>query len=508
MYPDRRKALELLYEAHSHNQGQWLGHSLTCAHCAERIAYFSDMDPNKAYVLGLLHDIGRRFGKRHLGHVSDGYSYMMSLGYDDVARICLTHSFNKKDINAYVGNFDTSEEETKLIRDKLEETVQDDYDLLIQLCDAISGSEGVMDIIDRMSDVKRRYGSYDQDKWNRNLELKEYFESKMGMDIYEATDMKHYHPYDIYLKDDPVYVIGHKNPDGDAICSAIALSELLNRIGINAKAITSCKIGKECEYILSKFDVEKPELMKSVDEKRVILVDHHDPCQSGFEISDEQIIGIIDHHEIKRDIREDLFCFRNEKIGATTTIVYEMYREKGIDIDEKIAELLFSGLLSDTRNMNVNVHDEDIVAFNDLNRICKIKDRDEFYNGLRNAYLDHSDMDDIEIFLSDYRDYECDGTRYGISVIAVNGDQEKKEMIVRMEQVMEKHIAELKTDMLFVKVKDEKACNMDMAGYGKQAQEILDSMDAEKYGKYYTFNSSYSRKMHLVPLIEKWIRNK
>lgn len=62
--------------------------------------------------------------------------------------------------------------------------------------------------------------------------------------------------------------------------------------------------------------------------------------------------------------------------------------------------------------------------------------------------------------------------------------------------------------MLFVKVKDEKACNMDMAGYGKQAQEILDSMDAEKYGKYYTFDSSYSRKMHLVPLIEKWIRNK
>ena len=108
------------------------------------------MDPEKAYVLGLLHDIGRRFGKRHLGHVSDGYSYMMSLGWKDAARICLTHSFNQGKIEAYVGNFDTSEEETELIRSGLRETVPDVYDRLIQLCDAISGAEGVMDIVDRI----------------------------------------------------------------------------------------------------------------------------------------------------------------------------------------------------------------------------------------------------------------------------------------------------------------------------------------------------------------------
>lgn len=506
MYPDRRKALELLYEAHSHNQGAWLGHSLTCAHCAERIAYFSGMDLNKAYVLGLLHDIGRKFGKRHLGHVSDGYSYMMSLSYDDVARICLTHSFNNKDINGYIGNFDTSEEETRLIREKLEDAILDDYDLLIQLCDAISGSEGVMDIIDRMSDVKRRYGNYDQDKWNRNLELKDYFENKMGMDIYEATDRKHYYPYDLYLKKDPVYVTGHINPDGDAICSAIALSELLNQIGINAKAITSCKISKECKYILSKCNVDPIEKKDCIDKEKIILVDHHDPLQSGFELSDDQIIGIIDHHEIKREISEDLYCFRNERIGATTSIVYEMYREKGVKIDEKIAGLLLSGLLSDTRNMNVNVHQEDIIAFNDLIGLSLIKDTDTFYKGLRDAYLDHSGMDDLEIFLSDYRDYQCEGIRYGISVIAVKDETEKKDMIIRMDQVMKKHIEELNVDTLFVKVKDEKACNMDMAGYGKDAKQILDSMDGKKYEKYYTFDSSYSRKMHLVPMIEKWVR--
>ena len=93
-----------------------------------------------------------------------------------------------------MGNFDTSEEDTELIRIKLKETVQDDYDKLIELCDAIAGAEGVMDIIDRMNDVKNRYGSYDPDKWQTNLDLKEYFEKKMGLDLYVAVDKENYKP--------------------------------------------------------------------------------------------------------------------------------------------------------------------------------------------------------------------------------------------------------------------------------------------------------------------------
>ena len=194
MYPTREKAKELLREAELRNPGPWGDHSRTVAHCAEQIAARSGMDADKAYVLGLLHDIGRRFGKRHLGHVSDGYSYMTALGYDDAARICLTHSFNGHKIEAYVGNFDTTEEETNLIKTKLREAQYDDYDRLIQLCDSIGGAEGVMDIIDRMSDVKRRYGAYDQEKWDANLALKDYFEQKMGMNLYEAVDKEHFKP--------------------------------------------------------------------------------------------------------------------------------------------------------------------------------------------------------------------------------------------------------------------------------------------------------------------------
>ncbi len=189
MLPTREMAEELLIEAEKCNPGPWGNHSRIAAHCAERIAQeCSDLDADKAYICGLLHDIGRKFGVRHLGHVSDGYSYMMSLGYDEVAKICLTHSFNNQTLDQYIGKFDTTEEEQKMIEDALKVVVMDEYDRLIQLCDSIAGPQQVLDIEERMNDVKRRYGFYPQEKWDINLKIKKHFEEKMGKNIYIVVE--------------------------------------------------------------------------------------------------------------------------------------------------------------------------------------------------------------------------------------------------------------------------------------------------------------------------------
>ena len=195
MLPTREKAEELLQEAEKCNPGPWGNHSRVAAHCAEKIALeCDDLDSDKAYILGLLHDIGRKFGVRHLGHVSDGYTYMMSLGYDEVAQICLTHSFNNQTTDQYIGKFDTTVEELKMIQDALKAVIMDEYDRLIQLCDSLAGAECVLDIEERMEDVRRRYGSYSQEKWNSNLALKKHFEDKMGKDIYVVVDKDNFRP--------------------------------------------------------------------------------------------------------------------------------------------------------------------------------------------------------------------------------------------------------------------------------------------------------------------------
>lgn len=188
MLPTREEAETILKEAEKCNPGAWGNHSRITAHCAEKIAKECDgLDSEKAYILGLLHDIGRKFGVSHLRHVSDGYSYMMSLGFDEAAKICLTHSFNNQTLDDYIGRFDTTKDELNLIEDKLKAIEMNDYDRLIQLCDSLAGSEKILNIEERMADVKRRYGQYPQDKWNKNLQLKQYFENKIGKDIYTVV---------------------------------------------------------------------------------------------------------------------------------------------------------------------------------------------------------------------------------------------------------------------------------------------------------------------------------
>lgn len=189
MRPTREEAEKILAEAECCNPGPWGDHSRVAAACAEKIAAAcEDMDADKAYVLGLLHDIGRKFGGRHLGHVYDGWQYMLGLSYDEPAKICLTHSFNLPDLDSYIGRHDITQEEEKQVADALANLEFDDYDRLIQMCDSLAGAEGVLDIEERMGDVKKRYGSYPQARWDKNLELKAYFEQKAGKDIYELVN--------------------------------------------------------------------------------------------------------------------------------------------------------------------------------------------------------------------------------------------------------------------------------------------------------------------------------
>ena len=186
-YPDRENAEKLLAAAEEINPGPWGNHCRVAAQCAAKIAKSCSMDEEKAYVLGLLHDIGRRFLVRDMGHIYYGYQYMQRLGFNMVARVCLSHSFPSQNVDIYIGKIDIPEKEAKMAEKLLYEMQYDDYDRLIQLCDALAGSEGVLDIEERMADVKRRYGNYPQEQWDKNVELKRYFEENAGRNIYEIV---------------------------------------------------------------------------------------------------------------------------------------------------------------------------------------------------------------------------------------------------------------------------------------------------------------------------------
>lgn len=178
-FPSRKIAEMLLEEGAEKNPGNWVSHSRYVAMAAEQIAAkCSGMDADKAYVCGLLHDIGRRFGISQMAHIYNGYHYLMELGYPVAAQIALSHSFNLKKMDDYIGKCDISEEQRAELETLLENAVFDDYDYLIQLCDSIAKPEGIVSLEERMEDVKSRYGHYPQEKLDRNRELQAYFDRK------------------------------------------------------------------------------------------------------------------------------------------------------------------------------------------------------------------------------------------------------------------------------------------------------------------------------------------
>lgn len=159
-------------------------HSRNVAHAAELIAGRCDkMDSDKAFVCGLLHDIGRRTGVAAVRHIIDGYDYAAARGWDEVARICLTHSFPVKDIEADIGKKDISAAQYAFIRDFLNGLDYDDYDKLIILCDALADASGFCILEKRFIDTTRRYGIYpfSIDRWNKTYQYKEYFEALLGI---------------------------------------------------------------------------------------------------------------------------------------------------------------------------------------------------------------------------------------------------------------------------------------------------------------------------------------
>ena len=169
------------------NPGPWTAHSLSVATNAKRIAeHAGGMDRDKAYVLGLLHDIGRRAGNKAILHIFDGYDYMMGLHQPEIARICLTHSFPVNDSNIYFGTYDCTAEQKRFLDRYIGETTYDDYDRLIQLCDAISLPNGACIMEKRLVDVALRHGlpDFTLTKWKAFMNLKRYFDEKCGCNIY------------------------------------------------------------------------------------------------------------------------------------------------------------------------------------------------------------------------------------------------------------------------------------------------------------------------------------
>jgi len=185
---DRTEAYDLLMEASKMNPGKWIEHSINVAKITEKLADKLGLDKNKAYVYGLLHDIGRREGITGTRHIIDGYNYLQELGYEDVSRYCLTHSYFIKDVTYIYGKSDMSEEEVKFVQNYLDNVEYNLYDKLVQIGDCMGLPDGITYIERRLIDVHLRHGVNHMtvNNWKAIFKLQNEIEDNLGYSIYKV----------------------------------------------------------------------------------------------------------------------------------------------------------------------------------------------------------------------------------------------------------------------------------------------------------------------------------
>ena len=187
MLPTVDEALYELKLAEDLNPGPWVKHSINVGIAARNIAEkVSGLNPEKAYIVGMLHDIGRRVGVVDIPtHIYEGYRYCMEKGWDEAARVCMTHSYLRMQDEF---SYEPDNEREKAIKTYILNCKADDYDRLIQICDSLAADYGFVILEKRFVDVTRRYGIMEDyiKGWEVAFSIKEYFEKEMGCSIYDV----------------------------------------------------------------------------------------------------------------------------------------------------------------------------------------------------------------------------------------------------------------------------------------------------------------------------------
>ena len=170
-----------------------------------------------------------------------------------------------------------------------------------------------------------------------------------------------------------ILVMGHKNPDTDSICAAIAYANLKKELGFEVEAVRLGAISKETQFILDYLKIDAPRLINEVQEgDKIILVDHNEAGQSVDNRDKASILEIIDHHKI--DLKtSDPINLRFETVGCSCTIISKIYAEKNIAISKEMATIMLSAIMSDTLIFkSPTCTEEDIIQGKKLAEIAEL----------------------------------------------------------------------------------------------------------------------------------------
>ena len=211
--------------------------------------------------------------------------------------------------------------------------------------------------------------------------------------------------------------IGHKNPDADSVLAAVLVSRFGKKIfGVDIEAVVADEINNETKFVLDFLKIKKPRLLKKIKNEKVVLVDTTEPNQIIDGLTEDNLLAIIDHHNLGGLQSSKPIYTRVEPIGCTGSVIYKILREENIKIDKKSAILIITCIVSDTLNFNSpTATSDDKKILKELNKIAKL-DIKKFVNKLFTAKSSLKGISVKDIITKDYKQFEMGKYEVGIGI--------------------------------------------------------------------------------------------
>ena len=245
--------------------------------------------------------------------------------------------------------------------------------------------------------------------------------------------------------------------------------------------------------------ISRQDLLNAVPNK-VILVDHNEKAQAVDGIEEAEILAIYDHHKIGDVVTINPVVFRNEPVGCSATIMYELFKENGLKPSEKTAGLLMSAIISDTlmfRSPTCTPLDEEACKY--FASICG-EEIEPYAIKMFKAGSDLAGKSAGEIFHMDYKQFPVGDMKFGVGQVSAMTDEELEEIKELLAPTMKDECASQGIQMVFFMLTNILNESTDLMYFGEGADDALaQAFDAAPKDGSVILPGVVSRKKQLIP---------
>ena len=240
----------------------------------------------------------------------------------------------------------------------------------------------------------------------------------------------------------------------------------------------------------------------NMERKKIIMVDHNEKDQAVDGIEDAEILEIIDHHRLGTIETMRPVFFRNQPLGCTATIIYQMYCENQIEIEPKIASILCAAIISDTlmyRSPTCTAYDK--AAAEALSKIANL-DVTEFAGEMFEAGSNLKMKSAEEIFYQDYKNFSAGDVTFGVGQINSLNALELSEIKERLVPYLKKAIEEHGVDMMFFMLTNIIRESTELLCVGNRAKSLVEgAFNVSQTDDGFKLDGVVSRKKQLIPAL-------